>query len=238
MTMSRSFIVQAVAALGLLFAPATFNGAAAQTATAPATFTLSNGLHVVVIPDRRTPVVTQMIWYKVGSADETPGKSGLAHFLEHLMFKGTAAHPAGERFRDLAVAVPGGHSVPGEAVPVERRLNRAHVEAELAERGLVLRLAEDGDVAREEPLRRLVEVILVTMCHEHRVEAANDRLGRERKLDGRVANRVRGARDRRPRACRIEHRIDEDPRAGVLQHDRCIAHERDLHAWISRTFAA
>jgi zinc protease len=51
---------------------------------------------VVVIPDRRTPVVTQMIWYKVGSADETPGKSGLAHFLEHLMFKGTAKHPAGE----------------------------------------------------------------------------------------------------------------------------------------------
>jgi zinc protease len=37
-----------------------------------------------------------MVWYKVGSADETPGKSGLAHFLEHLMFKGTARHPAGE----------------------------------------------------------------------------------------------------------------------------------------------
>jgi zinc protease len=53
-------------------------------------------LQVVVIPDHRTPVVTQMIWYKVGSADETPGKSGLAHFLEHLMFKGTGKHPAGE----------------------------------------------------------------------------------------------------------------------------------------------
>src|SRR5690242_188356 len=62
----------------------------------PASFTLQNGLQVVVIPDHRTPVVTQMIWYKVGSADETPGKSGLAHFLEHLMFKGTAKHPAGE----------------------------------------------------------------------------------------------------------------------------------------------
>jgi len=59
-------------------------------------FTLDNGLQVVVIPDHRTPVVTQMIWYKVGSADETPGKSGLAHFLEHLMFKGTSKHPAGE----------------------------------------------------------------------------------------------------------------------------------------------
>src|SRR5882762_556696 len=75
------------------------NGARAQTTVTserPATFTLGNGLQVVVIPDHRTPVVTQMIWYKVGSADETPGKSGLAHFLEHLMFKGTAKHPAGE----------------------------------------------------------------------------------------------------------------------------------------------
>src|SRR3954464_1478793 len=66
------------------------------TSERPAAFTLSNGLHVVVIPDHRTPVVTHMIWYKVGSADETPGKSGLAHFLEHLMFKGTAKHQVGE----------------------------------------------------------------------------------------------------------------------------------------------
>src|SRR3982074_99995 len=74
-------------------------GARAQTMVTserPASFTLGNGLQVVVIPDHRTPVVTQMIWYKVGSADETPGKSGLAHFLEHLMFKGTAKHPADE----------------------------------------------------------------------------------------------------------------------------------------------
>ena len=61
-----------------------------------ADFTLANGLQLVVIPDHRAPVVTHMIWYKVGAADETPGKSGLAHFLEHLMFKGTAKHPAGE----------------------------------------------------------------------------------------------------------------------------------------------
>ena len=58
-------------------------------------FTLPNGLELVVIPDHRAPIVTHMIWYKVGAADETPGKSGLAHFLEHLMFKGTAKHPAG-----------------------------------------------------------------------------------------------------------------------------------------------
>jgi zinc protease len=61
-----------------------------------ADFTLANGLELVVIPDHRAPVVTHMIWYKVGAADETLGKSGLAHFLEHLMFKGTAKNPAGK----------------------------------------------------------------------------------------------------------------------------------------------
>src|ERR1700745_1850071 len=66
------------------------------TSDPPETFTLRNGLQVIVIQDHRTRVVTQMVWYKVGSADETPGKSGLAHFLEHLMFKGTAKHPEGE----------------------------------------------------------------------------------------------------------------------------------------------
>jgi zinc protease len=58
-------------------------------------FRLDNGLDVVVIPDRRAPVVTHMVWYHVGSADEPEGKSGIAHFLEHLMFKGTEKHPGG-----------------------------------------------------------------------------------------------------------------------------------------------
>jgi zinc protease len=80
MTIIRSRFLQAITALGILSAPVTLQTASAQGPAAPATFTLSNGLRVVVIPDRRTPVVTQMIWYKVGSADETPGKSGLAHF--------------------------------------------------------------------------------------------------------------------------------------------------------------
>jgi zinc protease len=57
---------------------------------------LANGLEVVVIPDRRVPVVTHMVWYKVGSADEPPGYSGIAHFLEHLMFKGTEKNPSGK----------------------------------------------------------------------------------------------------------------------------------------------
>src|SRR3954469_1626258 len=59
-------------------------------------FTLDNGLEVVVIPDHRVPVVTHMVWYRNGSADDPIGQSGIAHFLEHLMFKGTEKHPAGE----------------------------------------------------------------------------------------------------------------------------------------------
>jgi zinc protease len=59
-------------------------------------FTLGNGLEVVVIPDHRVPVATHMIWYRNGSADDPSGQSGIAHFLEHLMFKGTKRHPAGE----------------------------------------------------------------------------------------------------------------------------------------------
>src|SRR4029079_5255069 len=65
-------------------------------------FTLGNGLEVVVVPDRRAPVVTHMVWYKVGAADEPPGKSGIAHFLEHLMFKGTAKNPAGRFSQEVA----------------------------------------------------------------------------------------------------------------------------------------
>lgn len=60
------------------------------------TFTLKNGLQVVVIPNHRAPVVTHMIWYKFGAADEHPGKSGIAHFVEHLMFKGTSHVPEGQ----------------------------------------------------------------------------------------------------------------------------------------------
>lgn len=65
-------------------------------------FKLANGLDVVVIPNHRAPIVTQMIWYKVGAADEVPGKSGLAHFLEHLMFRGTKETPPGAFSRIVA----------------------------------------------------------------------------------------------------------------------------------------
>ncbi|MEB8389131.1 pitrilysin family protein [Rhodobacteraceae bacterium KMM 6894] len=59
-------------------------------------FTLDNGMDVVVIEDHRAPVVVHMVWYRAGSADETAGTSGIAHFLEHLMFKGTDTLAPGE----------------------------------------------------------------------------------------------------------------------------------------------
>ena len=78
-------------ALGMCLA-----GSAAQATDDVTTFTLDNGLELVVIEDHRAPVVTQMVWYKTGAADETPGHSGIAHFFEHLMFQGTDTLAPGE----------------------------------------------------------------------------------------------------------------------------------------------
>ena len=78
-------------------------GAAGPTVS---TFTLENGLRGVVIEDHRAPVATHMVWYRVGAADEPRGDSGIAHFLEHLMFKGTDNIPSG-RFSKI-VAENGG----------------------------------------------------------------------------------------------------------------------------------
>ncbi|MCC6776820.1 MAG: insulinase family protein [Hyphomicrobiales bacterium] len=98
-----SKLLNALAALAVVAATA---GTAFGNGPQISHFTLANGLEVVVIPDHRAPVVTHMLWYRVGSADETPGKSGLAHFLEHLLFKGTEKNPSG-RFSQVVAAVGG-----------------------------------------------------------------------------------------------------------------------------------
>lgn len=67
-------------------------------------FTLANGMQVVVLPNHRVPAVTQMVWYKVGAADDPRGKSGIAHFLEHLMFKGTQTLAPGEFSKAISQA--------------------------------------------------------------------------------------------------------------------------------------
>ncbi|MDR1648563.1 MAG: insulinase family protein [Zoogloeaceae bacterium] len=85
---------------------ATLAPCAAFANSAETTFetTLANGLKVVVREDHRAPVAAQMVWYRVGSMDEVDGASGLAHMLEHMMFKGTPKVPAGEFSRRVAAA--------------------------------------------------------------------------------------------------------------------------------------
>ena len=75
----------------------------ASASTAPATheFTLDNGLKLIVREDHRAPVAVSQLWYKVGSSYETPGKTGLSHALEHMMFKGSAKLGPGESSRIL-----------------------------------------------------------------------------------------------------------------------------------------
>ncbi len=89
-------------------APLTPNSTAPSQPAGPrvASAKLANGLEIVVIPDHRAPVVTHMVWYRNGSADDPVGKSGIAHFLEHLMFKGTKDHPVGQ-FSELIADVGG-----------------------------------------------------------------------------------------------------------------------------------
>ncbi len=90
------------ASLLALLLTATSAPALARELPRPETFTLSNGLQVIVITDRRAPVVTHMVWYRVGAADEPRGLSGVAHFFEHLMFKGTRTIAEGEFSRTIA----------------------------------------------------------------------------------------------------------------------------------------
>src|SRR5215472_10942393 len=163
------------------------SGAFAQTTLTSepsATFTLPNGLRVLVIQDHRTPVVTQMVWYKVGSADETPGKSGLAHFLEHLMFKGTSKHPAGE-FSQTVLRVGGNENAftstdyTGyfQRVPSEELGRMMEFEADRMT-GLVLKdenVLPERDVVLEEfnmrvannPEARLTEQIMAALYLNH-----------------------------------------------------------------------
>ncbi len=65
---------------------------------------LANGLRVIVKPDHRAPVVVSMVWYRIGSVDEQNGVTGVAHVLEHMMFKGTKTVPPGEFSRQIAAA--------------------------------------------------------------------------------------------------------------------------------------
>jgi zinc protease len=78
--------------------------ARAAAATQTAEHTLSNGLRIVVKPDHRAPVVVSVLWYRIGSVDEVNGTTGVAHVLEHMMFKGTRDVGAGEFSKLISAA--------------------------------------------------------------------------------------------------------------------------------------
>ena len=115
-------------------------------------YKLDNGMQVVVIPNTRAPVVTHMVFYRVGAADETPGVSGIAHFLEHLMFKSTKKIPSGE-FSKIVSRLGGqdnaftGH----DATAYFQRIAKEHLKTVMemeADRMVNLQLSE-SDVVTE-----------------------------------------------------------------------------------------
>ena len=124
--MSKKLMLAAVLA-GALAGAANLDKATAGSGPDVSHFTLSNGLEVVVVPDHRAPVVTHMIWYKVGAADETAGKSGLAHFLEHLMFKGTEKIRAPRSRRTSTKSAARRTRSPRAIIPVSSSACRANI---------------------------------------------------------------------------------------------------------------
>lgn len=147
-------------------------------------FQLANGLEVVVIPDRRAPVVTHMVYYRNGAADDPLGKSGIAHFLEHLMFKGTDKHPKGE-FSEVVAGLGGQENAftSYDYTAYYQRVAKEHLGAMMALEadrmtGLVLEGPEvlsERDVVIEErkmrtdsdPSAQLQESLLATLYVHH-----------------------------------------------------------------------
>jgi zinc protease len=121
--------------------------AAARAEPQVNTFTLANGLQVVVIEDHRVPVVTHMVWYRVGAAEDPWGTSGIAHFLEHLMFKSTGKLKSGEFSRTITRL--GGRdnaTTTHDTTSYFQRVAKEHLRAVMeleADRMLNLRLSED-----------------------------------------------------------------------------------------------
>ncbi|ATX65108.1 M16 family metallopeptidase [Roseinatronobacter bogoriensis] len=145
---------------------------------------LDNGLEIVVIEDRRAPVVVHMVWYRAGAADEPPGKSGIAHFLEHLMFKGTETRDPGE-FSAIVEANGGRDNafvswdytgffqrVASDRLDLmmemeaDRMQNLSFTEAEwLPERGVILE--ERGQVLESRVGAQFNEAMLATLYKAH-----------------------------------------------------------------------
>ncbi len=147
-------------------------------------FKLNNGMQVVVIPDRRVPVVTHMVWYRAGAADDPWGTSGIAHFLEHLMFKATGRIKSGE-FTRIVTGLGGRHNAltTHDTTSYFQRVAKEHLRAVMqleADRMVNLRLVDaeivtERDVVREErrssvdaqPISLLNEQMLAQLYQNH-----------------------------------------------------------------------
>ena len=157
---------------------------------------LANGLEIVVIPDHRAPVVTHMVWYRNGSADDPVGKSGIAHFLEHLMFKGTQKRPSAANSPKLIADVGGqenaftsnDYTAYFQRVPKEHLRTCMDYEADRMQ-NLVLTdevVAPERDVVLEErrmhtdadPSDLLSEAVQSALVHAPSLWPAGHRLGR------------------------------------------------------------
>lgn len=156
----------------------------AAAAAAVTCGSLENGMEVVVIRDQRSPVATHMVWYRNGAVDDPAGKSGIAHFLEHLIFKGTHRYPA-RHFSDLLAGIGGqenaftswSYTCYFQRVPVEhlstcmiyeadRMSNLAITDSQIApERDVVL--AERGMMCDSNPARLLDEALQAAAFPAH-----------------------------------------------------------------------
>ena len=162
----------------LLFAPAALAEPRVNT------FTLANGLQVVVIEDHRVPVVTHMVWYRAGAAEDPWGTSGIAHFLEHLMFKSTGKLKSGEFSRTITRLGGRDNAVTThDSTSYYQRVAKEHLRAVMeleADRMVNLRLVEEEvkterDVILAErrsnvdgnPLSLLSEQMLAALYQNH-----------------------------------------------------------------------
>jgi zinc protease len=161
-----------------------FAGSDARAEPSVSTFSLANGMQVVVIPDHRVPVVTHMVWYRAGAADDPWGSSGIAHFLEHLMFKSTGKIKSGE-FTRIITKLGGRDNAQTthDSTSYFQRVAKEHLRAVMeleADRMVNLRLVEEevqteGKVIQEErrssvdanPLRALDEQMLAALYLNH-----------------------------------------------------------------------
>ena len=170
--------------VGSLLAGPLVTASPADAAGGATMFNLANGMRVCVVPDHRVPVVTHMVWYGIGAADDAWGSSGLAHFLEHMMFKGTRTTKSGELTRTVT-GLGGRHNAltTHDSTSYFQRVAKEHLRRVMeleADRmqGLELTAAEaltERDVVREErrgsvdgqPIAALNEQMLAQLYQNH-----------------------------------------------------------------------